>query len=301
MRGFVRHYRSWLWCVCAVIGSLPFASLAQTTAFQGEPPAIVRMLQEGDRAERGGRFAVAVGRYCAAARFGSTEAQYRLGRLYHTGRGVRRDAAVAATLLSVAARKGHVQAARLLGQTTQAYALPDCMSRANASLRAGIPADLAPGIDAGDPGRVSGERRRYAQLIERLAPEFGVDPRLALAVARTESNFDPLARSPKNAQGLMQLIPDTAERFGVRDSFDPEQNVRGGLAYLRWLIKRFDGEVILVAAAYNAGEGAVDRHGGVPPYAETREYVRRILSYYPQARHAFPAEATQVSLLTTAY
>ncbi len=297
MRHSVRRSRSWLLGLLAVAVLTPFAAQAQSVAVQGEPPAIARMLQEGDRAERSGQFSLALGRYCAAARFGSTEAQFRLGRLYQTGRGVRRDDAVAGTLLSIAAQKGHVQAGRHLRGAAPPFTLPDCLGRAR-PLQAGIPADLAPVVDAGDPGRVSGARRQHAQLVERLAPQFGVDPRLALAIARTESNFDPLARSPKNAQGLMQLIPDTAARFGVRDAFDPEQNVRGGLAYLRWLLKRFDGDVILAAAAYNAGEGAVERHGGVPPYAETREYVRRILSYYPQVRHGLDTEAEQVSMLS---
>ncbi len=97
-----------------------------------------------------------------------------------------------------------------------------------------------------------------------------------LAVVQVESNFDPNARSPKNAQGLMQLIPETAERFGVGDVWDPEQNLRGGMAYLRWLLDNFDGDVKLALAGYNAGEGAVQRHGGIPPFAETQDYVQRI-------------------------
>lgn len=76
----------------------------------------------------------------------------------------------------------------------------------------------------------------------------------------------------------MQLIPETAERFGVRDVWDPEQNLRGGMAYLRWLMQHFDGDLELVLAGYNAGEGAVQRHGGIPPYAETRTYVKRIIA-----------------------
>ena len=130
------------------------------------------------------------------------------------------------------------------------------------------------------------DKRRHAQLVQKLAPRFKVDPRLALAIVRTESNFDAAARSPKNALGLMQLIPDTAERFGVRDALDPEQNVRGGLAYLRWLLSQFKGDVALAAAAYNAGEGNVLRYKGVPPFAETQEYVRRILTFYRAPRHA---------------
>jgi hypothetical protein len=132
------------------------------------------------------------------------------------------------------------------------------------------------------------DKRRHAQMIKRLALSFEVDPRLALAIARAESNFDALAVSPKNAQGLMQLIPDTAARFGVRNILDPEQNVRGGLAYLRWLLARFNHDVELASAAYNAGEGAVDRYGGVPPFRETQEYVRRILHFYRSPRHQPP-------------
>jgi soluble lytic murein transglycosylase-like protein len=115
-------------------------------------------------------------------------------------------------------------------------------------------------------------------LVARLAPSYAVDPQLALAVIAVESGFRVNAVSPKNAQGLMQLIPATARRFRVGDPFDPESNVRGGLAYLQWLLARFDGDVRLVAAAYNAGEGAVLRHKGVPPYPETRDYVRKIMA-----------------------
>jgi len=97
------------------------------------------------------------------------------------------------------------------------------------------------------------------------------------AVMRAESNFDPLARSSRNAQGLMQLIPETAERFAVRDPLDPVENLRGGMGYLRWLLSYFRGDVVLALAAYNAGEGTVRRYGGVPPFAETRNYVARIL------------------------
>src|SRR5690606_8467899 len=121
------------------------------------------------------------------------------------------------------------------------------------------------------------------------------DPRLVLAVLRTESNFDPLARSPKNAQGLMQLIPATAERFAVRNAFDPVDNLRGGIRYLRWLLSYFQGDVTLALAGYNAGEGAVDRARGVPPYRETRAYVQRIRALYPHDHHPFDARVTDPS------
>ena len=114
--------------------------------------------------------------------------------------------------------------------------------------------------------------------IDAIARRHGMDPLLVRAVIRVESNFDPNARSPKNAFGLMQLIPETSARFNVKKPFDPVQNVRGGLAYLRWLLAYFKGNVALVAAAYNAGERAVEKYHGIPPYAETRDYVQKVLS-----------------------
>lgn len=108
-----------------------------------------------------------------------------------------------------------------------------------------------------------------------------------MAVIAVESGFNPRATSPKNAQGLMQLIPDTARRFQVRDAYDPEQNIKGGLAYLQWLMTEFEGKVDLVAAAYNAGEQVVTRYGGIPPYAETRNYVQKILALYRKSTHPY--------------
>ena len=117
----------------------------------------------------------------------------------------------------------------------------------------------------------------FAELIERAAETHSVDPILLTAVARAESSFDPRAVSPKGAQGLMQLMPQTASRFGVRDAFDAEQNVDGGARYLSWLIERFSGRTDLALAGYNAGEAAVDRHAGIPPYPETVAYGRKVL------------------------
>ena len=131
------------------------------------------------------------------------------------------------------------------------------------------------------------------RFVNLVAPEYQLAPHLVLAVMATESNFDPLAVSPKNAQGLMQLIPDTAARFKVRRITDPVQNIRGGMAYLRWLLAYFEGDLSLVLAAYNAGERAVERYRGVPPYAETRLYVRRILAAMGgQRSHPFDPAVT---------
>jgi len=119
-----------------------------------------------------------------------------------------------------------------------------------------------------------------------LAASVGtnVSPALALAVIAVESAGRVQAVSHAGAQGLMQLIPDTAARFGVEDSNDPAQNIQGGVAYLDWLLSEFDNDVVLALAGYNAGEGAVRRNGGVPPYAETRDYVPKVLAAWNIAR-----------------
>ena len=122
-----------------------------------------------------------------------------------------------------------------------------------------------------------------------------MSPLLALAVIRAESNFDPRAVSPRNAQGLMQLIPETSQRFKVKKPFDIVQNLRGGLAYLRWLLAYFEGNVPLVAAAYNAGEKTVDRYRGVPPYAETRDYVKRVMKVFGKPSQPGDATVTEPS------
>lgn len=258
-----------------------------------EPPVLSRWIEEGYAAQKAGDTLTAAQRYCAAARFGSAEAQYRLGRLYLD----RHDAAGPSeglALLALAAQRGHAKAAEWLKPSIHADSLPDCLLTGAAPQFDVRPA--VPGVEPPVPSDVveryilalPADRQRHARLIRHLAPRFDVDYRLALAIARAESNFDPKAVSPKNAQGLMQLIPDTAARFGVRNAFDPEQNVRGGLAYLRWLLERFNGDVALASAAYNAGEGAVDRHGGVPPYRETQQYVQRILHFYRSPVHVRP-------------
>jgi len=117
-------------------------------------------------------------------------------------------------------------------------------------------------------------------LAEAAARRHGLDPALVLAVVHVESGFRPDAVSPKGARGLMQLMPGTATRLGVEDSFDPEQNLDGGTRHLGDLIARYGGDVKRALAAYNAGEGAVERHRGVPPYGETRAYVRSVLRRY---------------------
>jgi hypothetical protein len=117
-------------------------------------------------------------------------------------------------------------------------------------------------------------------LVDEIAQAEGVDQHLARAIIQAESAFNYKARSRAGALGLMQLMPSTAERFGVLDPFDPRQNISGGVKYLKWLHTYYAGDLTRVVAAYNAGEGAVNRHKGVPPFAETRAYVPRVLDLY---------------------
>jgi soluble lytic murein transglycosylase-like protein len=125
---------------------------------------------------------------------------------------------------------------------------------------------------------------RYDQHIRQAAILYQIPEELVRAVIKVESDFDPRAVSPANARGLMQLIPGTAERMMVRDVFEPRQNIFGGVRYLRVLANMFNGDLELTLAGYNAGEHAVIRYGGIPPYAETEHYVRRVVAYYRSYR-----------------
>lgn len=233
--------------------------------------------------------------YCEAARLGHVDAMHALGWMYANGRGLDRNDAYAGTFFAMAAYLGHPQSAaiqRYMGEYTGEA--PDCL--------------LPPPHVALEPdwsaeeyiARLARERQHLARLVVSLAPDYQVSPRLALAVAVTESGLDPQAVSPRNAMGVMQLIPDTAARFNVRDPFDPRDNVRGGLAYLRWLLAYFRGDVALVAAGYNAGERAVERYRGVPPYPETRNYVRRVLDLADRHLHPYDANVTEPSAVMPA-
>lgn len=117
------------------------------------------------------------------------------------------------------------------------------------------------------------------QIVQQQAAQHGLDPALLKAVIRAESGFNPLAISAQGAQGLMQLMPATAQGLGVTNPFDPEQNIAGGARYLKGQLDRFGGDVSLALAAYNAGPGNVSRYGGIPPFPETQGYVSRVLGY----------------------
>jgi len=253
--------------------------------------AQARSFEHGEMVERDVAQAIAL--YCTAARAGDAEAQYSLGWIYANGRGVERRDGLAALYFSLAADQGHTQATNMLrfvGKPTDD--IPDCLrpDPPSVEVAAVVVQKEAPDFVAATPAQ-----EKAVQVVNELAPKYGVSPKLAIAVIRAESNFNPIARSAKNAQGLMQLIPETSARFNVTKPFDPVENVRGGLAYLRWLLAYFEGDVKLVAAAYNAGERAVNRYRGLPPYPETRAYVNRILEFFGQHVHPYDSTVTTAS------
>ena len=203
----------------------------------------------------------AYGLYCLAALQGDSDAYYHLGWMHFNGRGLPRSRAIAAGWFARGAQAGDKVAANLLKRLEDVATAPD---------------PACPEITP--KSRL--DRTRIESLVRVLAPEYELDPELVLAVIQAESNFNPRARSHKGAIGLMQLMPATAKRFGVKNIQDPLQNLQGGMAYLQWLNRHFDGQLKLILAAYNAGENAVKRYRGIPPYRETQHYVKKITRNY---------------------
>jgi soluble lytic murein transglycosylase-like protein len=266
------RFRHLLFACAALLATGPRAQ-----ALEIEAPRALAALEQGLAAEFGHGLRrnalLAIRLYCDAAVTGSSEGFFRIGRVLAHGPLHLRNPALANAYFAQAAQLGHHAATEHFDPTVSFAPLVDDCSKLEPGLATG-PFDLDGYLSALSPAR-----RRVAELIRHHAARYGIEVRIALAIALAESNLNAEAVSPKNAQGVMQLIPDTQARFGVTRPFDAESNIKGGLAYLKWLKARFDGDWSLIAAAYNAGEGAVERHGGIPPYRETEGYVRRVLFF----------------------
>jgi hypothetical protein len=257
---------------------------------------LVKAAEYESSAESHDDFWQAAAIYCEASRMGSTEAQYRLGMLYAFGKGVPESRAYAASMFSMASHQGHRQAFDMLETVNfKSQELPSCV------LSETLPDKRPPPVFG--PAEHTEPIDRYLEslpsskswiidLTNKMSDWYEIDPKLVLSIITVESEFETKARSPKSAMGLMQLIPATAERFNVKNAFDASQNIRGGIKYLRWLLSYYRGNIELTTAAYNAGEKAVDRYLGVPPYLETREYVKRLKRLYRRSTHPYDETLT---------
>lgn len=272
-------------------------------AFAHEAPRVRAALERAFITEQSGRQfggpQLAYLEFCEAARMGSAEGHYRAALAALTAMEVTvQEARWALFHLQSAEELGHVHAGQAMLQHAGRLrdqvlnTPPDCLVAppdltALRAARTPTEAEL-PAFDFDKYARrLPGDRKTVLELVRKLASESTLSVDFVMAIAAVESNFNSMARSPKDAMGVMQLIPATAARFGVKDPYDPAQNIRGGIKYLEWLYRRFKGDLKLVAAAYNSGEGSVDRYKGIPPFAETQMYVKKIFQY------SVPAKPTQ--------
>ncbi len=296
-KSVIGKFKRVLFAVLVITASSARAELShlELKVFENEPPVIAELLKRAVLAERDAQNAEgewqAAKLYCEASRYGSAEAQFRLGMLYATGKGVSANRDLASSLFVVASSQGHFEAQKMLDTLKlSAGNLPPCVLAAVAPEKA-----PAKGEIDGYIANLPANKRWIVHLVDSIAAWHEVDPKLVLSIISVESNFATSAQSNKQAQGLMQLIPDTAERFNVKNAYNASQNIKGGVAYLRWLLAYFEGDVSLAVAAYNAGEGAVNKYKGIPPYAETRLYVQKVRARYPQLRHPFDVNVTEPS------
>lgn len=288
-------------CVLMGISTLSYAySPSEVETFENEPPLIRPLLEQASdliAKQHVMRDAVwqAANLYCEASRMGSAQGMYRLGMLYAFGQGVPENTAFAANLFKTSSMHGHFEAQKMLETIPlTSMANPPCLTarvlpekKPILSVAENMPSRYG---EAGIDSLIENlpeSKRWLIDMVEKVANKYEVDPKLVLSIISVESNFKTKALSNKAAQGLMQLIPATAARFNVKNAYDASQNIKGGVAYLRWLLAYFQGDVVLAVAAYNAGEGAVNKYKGVPPYRETQQYVQKVKARYPFETHPY--------------
>jgi hypothetical protein len=278
-------------------------TVKQLETFDNEPPVVRTLLEQASLLEEDESIDAAWNAaklYCQTSRYGSAEGMYRLGMVYAFGRGVPKNRDYAANLFGIASRHGHYEAQKML-ETIELRndATPACVL-ANVDPEKAPYYQYAGNFNGSQSieayiNKLPKDKRWVVDLVSTIAEWYKVDAKLVLSIITTESNFKVSAKSNKDAHGLMQLIPATAERFNVKNAYNASQNIKGGVAYLRWLLSYYRGNVPLAVAAYNAGEGAVDRHKGIPPYKETRTYVKKVLGLYQATQHSFDAGITKAS------
>ena len=272
--------------MCTGAAAQPAADMAalESAAQSGDATALFTLAEKYKRGDGVARdIPTSNALYCKAAARDNLDALLELGLIHASGRDMIANEGVGALLINMAAERGSERAKEILPY----------ISRGTGSF---IPACMSDEIKAAAESRATPAVRKDVELLVRQwAPRYAIDPQLVMALIAVESGFDAAAVSPKNAQGLMQLIPGTAARFGVKDVFNALDNLKGGLAYLRWLMAYFKGDVALVLAAYNSGEETVERYRGIPPYKETRDYVTKITGIYKKASHPYLAEVVAPS------
>jgi len=290
-----------MFAMLVTVANVSYAELSQheLETFNHEPEVIRSLLLRAVDAEhdvknvdsdwQAARF------YCQASRLGSAEAQFRLGMLYASGKGVPANRDLAAAMFATASLQGHYESQKMLETVELSMVdLPPCVLAEVEPEKAPLEHAHVATIDQYVAG-LSKDKRWILHLVDTISAWYKVDAKLVLSIISVESNFVTTAQSNQQAQGLMQLIPDTADRFNVKNAFNASQNIKGGVAYLRWLLAYFKGDVALAVAAYNAGEGSVNKYNGIPPFPETRQYVKKVQARYPIKNHSFDGTITEPS------
>ncbi len=279
--------------ILLVLCGLLFSSTSLAQAFYTDPMVeTTRLAQQGNLSAQvklatayehgeglGKNMDKAVAWYCKAALKGSIDAQRNLAWMFLNARGVEKDEALAVRWFKAATKSGDKYSQQML-------------SRLDNNLQTKKHICVALPTPYWESRKCSKSCKKIVKTVNDIAPGYNVEPRLVLALIQQESNFKIRARSHKGAMGLMQLMPATAKRFGVKNAWAPEQNIKGGVRYLVWLLKQYQGNVALTLAGYNAGEQAVKRYKGIPPYKETQRYVKRIMKVYGKSHHPYEKNIT---------